>query len=260
MNAFESESTHPTLREVFIILLLSVVLAGLVTFALSEFLTKVSLILGELCIIIPALVFLRTKKYNIIQVFRLHLVNKNILLASMILGISITVLIDELDRIINIFFKLPPELEEVLVQAMQAQTLSDWLILIIAVVLLAGMLEEMLFRGLLLQALERRFELPHAIFLSALIFALFHFPLWLIQVIFLGIILGFLAWRSNSIIPGIILHCFNNAFAIVFLNIGEQNLNWYNWHNHVNPPVLVIAAAMAYYGMKWFLKLTYEEI
>lgn len=223
---------------------------------MSELLPRVNLILGELCIIIPAFVYLRIKRYNIIKVFRLHPVNKNILFASMILGISITILIDELDRIINTFIELPPELEELLIEAMQAQSLSDWVILIIAVVLLAGILEEMLFRGLLLQSLERRFELPHAIFLSALIFALFHFPLWLIQVIFLGIILGFLAWRSNSIIPGVILHCFNNAFAILFLNLDEDHLNWYNWHDHVNPPILVVAAALVYYTSKWFFKLT----
>ncbi|MFQ5677644.1 MAG: lysostaphin resistance A-like protein, partial [bacterium] len=112
------------------------------------------------------------------------------------------------------------------------------------------------FRGMLQKAFEAKFELHQALFLSAFVFAMIHLPFWLIQVLILGLILGFIAWRSDSILPTILLHCLNNAFSLLYANSNAENWDWYNWNGHVNPTVLVIAMGIFYYSGKGFIKLT----
>ncbi len=247
---------HPKSQITFGIIFISYLLAGIVTLFSSKYLPRIQLILGELFIIIPAVIYIFVKKYNFKSVFRINKINKNILIVSIAIGISISILTDEIDRIINKFVKMPPEIEDFIYQMLKVESIMDGIILFVAVVILAGIAEEMLFRGLLLKALENKLEIMYAIFLSALIFAFLHLTPWLIQVLLLGLILGFLSWRSNSIIPGIILHCFNNAFSLFLNNVNPETINWYNWNNHVNPPILVLAACMAYYGFMWFYRLT----
>ena len=38
-------------------------------------------------------------------------------------------------------------------------------------------------------------------------------PFWAVQIFIMGVIIGFLAWRTDSVIPGIIVHALNNFDA-----------------------------------------------
>lgn len=214
------------------------------------------LLLSEAMIVVPSCIYLFMKKYNFRDVFRLRRVDKKLVIASVLLALAVVAIADEVDRLIGMFIEMPPEFEQVLLKILKADTFTDWVMLILAAVILAGIVEEMLFRGMLLQSLERRLELPYAIFLTALVFAMFHPTPWLLQVLLFGLLLGYLAWRSKSIVPGIILHCMTNAFSIISLNTDFAWFKWYDWYDHVYPPVLVVAACVAYYSMKWFHHLT----
>ncbi len=79
--------------------------------------------------------------------------------------------------------------------------------------------EEFAFRGFILSGLEREHRTRSAILLSALMFGFLHVLLSLFQQLFnatlLGIVLGLLAVRSRSILPGIVFHFLNNALAVV---------------------------------------------
>ena len=84
--------------------------------------------------------------------------------------------------------------------------------------LLPAICEEVAFRGFILSGLEHRRRTRSAILLSALMFGFLHVLLSLFQQLFnatlLGIVLGLLAVRSRSLLPGILFHFLNNAFAI----------------------------------------------
>lgn len=80
---------------------------------------------------------------------------------------------------------------------------------------LPAILEEMLFRGYILQSL-RRFGDLFAIMLSALIFALSHANFaQLPNAFIMGIAIAFLTVKTGSLIPGMILHFINNFGASV---------------------------------------------
>ncbi len=87
-----------------------------------------------------------------------------------------------------------------------------------AAVVVAPIVEELYFRGLILPVLMRRFGTFFGIFLTSLVFALLHFqPNVVIYTFILAIILAIIRLRLKSVIPSMLLHAFNNliAFSII---------------------------------------------
>jgi len=85
-----------------------------------------------------------------------------------------------------------------------------WLIL--AVVIVAPIVEEIFFRGFLFQGFRKKYGWVSAMLLSSAIFAAAHLdPVSLIPTFVLGIVLSYVYHRSNSVWPGVILHFLINA-------------------------------------------------
>ena len=84
------------------------------------------------------------------------------------------------------------------------------------VVFFAPFIEETLFRGLFLSGFLNRYKTAHAVFLSALLFSLFHMNPWQIFPTFiLGLICGWLFIKSRSLVPPILAHTLHNG--IIYL-------------------------------------------
>lgn len=87
----------------------------------------------------------------------------------------------------------------------------------------AGIAEELLFRGFLLNYL-RAYKVNYiiAIFFQALIFVLLHLQSYLdnlpaILVVFvMGIMAGFLTWKNNNLVPALVLHIVFNLITVVW--------------------------------------------
>ena len=101
-------------------------------------------------------------------------------------------------------------------------TLMDKLAMAVGTVVLAPLLEELLFRGVLLSAYERRGPL-RAIVASSLLFVIIHQELaQTFAIVPVSLALGYVSWRTGSIIPAILVHFGNNAQAMIisFLEAG----------------------------------------
>lgn len=87
--------------------------------------------------------------------------------------------------------------------------------------LLAPLAEEMVFRGAILrQLLESRFSPWTAIVLSALFFTLAHAnPAQMPHAFLVGLLLGWMYWRTGSIVPAVAYHWVNNTIAYVVYNL-----------------------------------------
>jgi membrane protease YdiL (CAAX protease family) len=85
-----------------------------------------------------------------------------------------------------------------------------------AAVLAAPFCEEFLFRGVVQQGLSRGSGRPlEAVFLSGLVFALFHLnPVSFLALLELGIFFGLLYQRTGSLVPGIVAHATQNATTL----------------------------------------------
>jgi membrane protease YdiL (CAAX protease family) len=102
---------------------------------------------------------------------------------------------------------------------------SWWTITLLSIILssIPALVEECLFRGYLQRRFLQRWSPGVAIGLSTLLFASVHLDSLqhMIAVVPLGVITGLLAYRTNSVKPGMLVHSVHNAAVVGFASIGN---------------------------------------
>lgn len=102
---------------------------------------------------------------------------------------------------------------------------------IVTIGLLPGIAEEFFFRGYIQTRFTERWGCGWSIFLTALMFGIYHVDLG--QGLFafaMGLYLGALTERVGSIVPAMICHAANNTFSVVMSTVGsEWNSSVLNW-------------------------------
>ena len=86
--------------------------------------------------------------------------------------------------------------------------------------LLAPLAEELVFRGAILRSLLKWNSRPWvAIVISAALFSAAHLnPAQIPHTFLIGLLLGWMYWRTDSIVPGVVFHWVNNTVAYVLYN------------------------------------------
>lgn len=115
--------------------------------------------------------------------------------------------------------ELMPELPNIAEQEFDMILTNRWGYF--AVGLLAPVCEELVFRGAILRALLR-WTPRHwvAIAVSAVLFALVHAnPAQMPHAFLIGLLLGWLYYRTDSVVPGVVYHWVNNSVAYVVYNL-----------------------------------------
>ena len=109
------------------------------------------------------------------------------------------------------------------------------------------LIEEICFRGIVLDGLLKTRCRPWlAILISALLFALLHgLGANFVTALLFGILVGWLYWRTGSIIPGLIIHVTNNSLTAIDLS---------NQTNTFYLITLVVGLVLLAYGVWWFGK------
>jgi membrane protease YdiL (CAAX protease family) len=113
----------------------------------------------------------------------------------------------------------PGGLDEVLARVLHADGARGWILALLAAAVVPALGEELLFRGFLQRGLEPRIGPAAAIAVSSLAFGLIHGPGRALPATLLGALLGWIAWRSGSVRPGIFAHLLSNAAAVVASNV-----------------------------------------
>lgn len=92
----------------------------------------------------------------------------------------------------------------------------------------APIFEELLCRGVLFEVLNRRWGVKVSILVSALFFGLLHFsPANAIVAVVAGLIFGVLYVRTSSLYATIIIHAVNNALAFALINVGMDDMSFF---------------------------------
>lgn len=269
MEPMDENRLYPSLGEAFGVLLLAFLLPIVVMFLLNavglEPQSKIALLFAETVTIVPALIFLHLRKYPFREVLRLQPVSGRLLGVSVVIGFALAFIGDEIERLMHAVLPLPPEIEslfspEMMKAMLTANNLGEWILLVLSTVIFAGLFEEMLFRGLLQNAFEERMDITRAVLATAVVFSFVHFnPYWVVPIAILGVFLGVLAWKSNSILPGAVVHGVNNAVALAVTNLPEGSMNSLEWRGHVHPLVLLAAVGALILAMQLFYRISEEE-
>lgn len=89
-------------------------------------------------------------------------------------------------------------------------------VVLLVVAVAPAVCEEVLFRGVLVRGLATRFYPAIAVLAGALVFALYHLRVvQLVPTFTLGLLLGYLALASGSVLPGMLAHLTNNTIALL---------------------------------------------
>lgn len=118
------------------------------------------------------------------------------------------------------FGELPPEVAKPLA-AMSDEKLPMWFVLLAAAAA-PGFCEEVAFRGFMLSGLARRGRVLLAVVLSSAAFGIMHMiPQQVFNASLVGLVIGCLAVRSNSLLPCFAFHFINNALGVFHGRYGK---------------------------------------
>lgn len=123
---------------------------------------------------------------------------------------------------------------------------------ILCVSLLGPILEELLFRGAITDVLLKKYSPAKAILFSGLIFGIFHLnPVQVVSASLIGFLLGWIYYKTRSLIPCILIHVLNNSLS-VYLSLKypwlEEDLDFYT-----TPAMIagsVVAALLLFLSLK----------
>ena len=196
---------------VYIILMYSLQLTGF-----NELPFNIRLVIPEIILLVPALLYVVILRPSTVDGVSMSVVSP----LTTILTVVLTFCIMPLVMVINSVSSLigGNEVDSV----MNALVLENplWMNLII-IALLPAVVEEFIFRGLLLNGYKKRNPLM-AILLSAFLFGLMHMNLNQFSYAFvIGIIFGFLAYATGSLLPSILGHFIINGTSVVITHLSS---------------------------------------
>lgn len=147
-------------------------------------------------------------------------------------GLQIVVALVTAPLVWSLFPDGPPE-QGVGEIAGTSETTLEQLAIIVSVAVAAPIVEEVIFRGMLLSALRRRFSAWVAVTISAAAFSLIHLVDWNARaavpgLFLLGLVLGAAALRRRDLSLAIPLHSGVNLLAAISILWGDEILDWAN--------------------------------
>ncbi len=170
--------------------------------------------------------------------FRIYLLIFPMMFGMMLIGDYTTQLIPTTGGILGEIYKLyNSEFEKLL---------RDPVALIIMTVILAPLLEEILFRGIIMKGMINNQVRPvTAILVSALIFGAVHFNPWQFAGAFLlGLVLGLVYYKTKSLLMPILLHAFNNLLSASMMMYSDSET--FSGLFNINKEILLVAGVVIF--------------
>jgi membrane protease YdiL (CAAX protease family) len=233
---------------------------GLYVFS-QLFLTKLSVLGGTaagqiLFFLVPSLLYARWKSDGITEALRLRWVSGGITWRVVLLSITFIGLSDLLQQatqpVMTGYFSDFLPILEALGAFLTPKSGVGLLGNLVVVGLVAPVCEEALFRGAFQGALEQRGPV-RAILASTLIFAFVHLnPFAFPSILLIGCALGYVTWRTQSLLPAILWHVVNNSAATLLMCFGGESYSLPLWLNAI--------LAMLFVGLAWeFIRQSRRE-
>ena len=132
-------------------------------------------------------------------------------------------------EVIEYFLPVSPQLLSLLDEFKQLNEgpQSSIFVVLLLMAVLPGIIEELAFRGLILSGFRKRLPAGWSVLLTAFFFGLAH-PSALQQTIFagfLGLVLGYIAIKTNQITPCIVFHMGYNGFQLLRTVFADELMN-----------------------------------
>ncbi|MBE0655100.1 MAG: CPBP family intramembrane metalloprotease [Bacteroidales bacterium] len=150
---------------------------------------------------------------------------------------------------VGILMPMPDSFKELLGNAIQLNVFG-----FLVVAIAAPILEEILFRGIILEGFLKNYTPWKAILWSALLFGVSHLNPWqAIPGIGAGILIGWIYWKTRSILPGILIHFTNNLtgfLMMVYASTEDDSLYQYFDNKTLYFALFAASLGIIYLGYK----------
>jgi sodium transport system permease protein len=192
--------------------------------------------------------------------------------AAICLAVALHPAATALRHVVMALYPVSPDVAESLsrLSAFFEQTEHRWLLLA-TIALVPAICEELAFRGFILSGARHTGSKWRAIFLASFFFGLAH-PIFQQSVItcLIGVVLGYIAVQTGSLLPGICFHATHNALALMPTWIGPEQmakypiLDWmYAEHSQetylYSTPVVAAGLFLALVLLYWLHRLPYRR-
>lgn len=168
----------------------------------------------------------------------------------------------ELYLIIQRIAPVPEAFEDMLRDLMEITGPVDFVATVAIAVGIAPVLEEALFRGVLLHGLARRRGAASATLWTAIFFALYHLynPWQVVPTFFLGLVLGWVVLATRTLLAGILVHASFNALSLALfaapIREREPAPEMVPWVVAAIFGILLLGSASFLVGMAWLERVT----
>lgn len=206
----------PSALTVYLLFLTVILLQAPLALVLQERILWVGILASQLCAIaLPTLLLTWWRHYEWRVVFPLRCPTVGGVLIVIVLTIGVTTLTHYAVEWTQATFHTPPLLEERLPELVTVASPAEAVVKVLLIALLPAIIEEGFFRGFCQSALSRAYSARIGWIVSAFLFAAAHNNLaYLHLYLALGLYLGFLRIRSNSLWLPILAHAVNNGWTI----------------------------------------------
>lgn len=173
------------------------------------------------------------------------------------------------NRLVQVLYPVNRQVREQLESMLASGADAPWqMLLVLAIV--PAIFEELAFRGFILSGFRHLGHKWRAIVMSALFFGIAHAVLQQsIVAAVLGVLLGFLAVQTGSVLPGIVFHVAHNAIALFSPQCVEGSLARWPWLEGLlgtgpdgiayHPALMFSAGLAAMLILYWFHRLAYTR-
>jgi len=184
------------------------------------FLNKQAIV--EWCLVLlPAVLVAWWKRFDIEKTFRLHPVGLATTAGALLVAIGSYPVAMKVAELQQFLFGAPPGGAAIARILSETVCGTGWIWALVVLGFSAAVCEELVTRGFFLSAMLPRFGSGAAVVISAVMFGLMHLNLaQLFYATFLGVVLGFVALRSGSVLACIVTHFAVNALTLLNARFG----------------------------------------
>ncbi len=174
------------------------------------------------CFFLISLLFCLFTKADLGKLFPLQKITPNLLYLICTFGLAICLVSNYVSELLLSIFEMLG-IDATVNMEFECEGILDIILYYIAVAVIPALVEEFAFRGVVLNTLKKH-SYKLAILVSGVTFGLMHGNFTQIPfATVVGLVLGYIAVKTNSLLPGIIIHFLNNALSVTMSLISEYS-------------------------------------
>lgn len=206
--------------------------------------------------LLPVLLYIKFKNYNLKSTLKLNKLSAKQGIITLIITLCALFISSFLNTVMNVFLSLFGTVKIISQNIPNAKSISNLILTILICAVTPAICEEALFRGFIMSSYER-IPPKKAIILVGILFGLFHINVnlqGLLGLSFMGMILAYLVFKTNSIFSSMLAHFFWNFLGVLFTN--EQSESFVNLAASLNFLSImiiptIICGILCFYLFKW---------